>query len=839
MRIPLPTLAALLLPALVPCAAGAADRPNIVFILADDLGYGDVKCLNPQGKIATPHLDRVAAKGMAFTDAHSSSAVCTPTRYGILTGRYDWRSALKRGVLGGYSPPLIEPGRLTVPALLKKHGYHTACVGKWHLGMDWPLKGGGTAKDYPDAWKVDYTKPVANGPTSVGFDTFFGISASLDMPPYVFIEDDRCKGEPTVEKTWIRKGPAHKDFEAIDVLPALTKRAVAYVAERGPKAKKGEPFFLYLALTAPHTPILPTKEWQGKSGLNAYGDFVMQVDAAVGEVLDALDRAGLAENTLLMVASDNGCSPAANFPQLAEKGHNPSYHFRGHKADIFDGGHRIPLLVRWPGQVKPGTTCDQTVCLNDLMATCADVLGAKLPDDAGEDSVSLVPALLGRAKGPLHEAVVHHSMDGFFAVRQGRWKLELCPGSGGWSPPAPGSPQEKGLPPVQLYDLEGDEGEKTNVQDRHPEVVVRLTRLLEKYVADGRSTPGTPQKNTGAVDVWNGKKPAPGAGPGVVRAEFLYEKAPFPQCHASTIVETKAGLVAAWFGGTREKHEDVGIWVARQDGETWTAPAQVADGKQPGGKRLPCWNPVLFRPKDGPLMLFYKVGPSPSAWWGMLRTSDDNGKTWSDARRLPDGILGPIKNKPVQLANGDILCPTSTENDGWRVHFERSADGGKTWEATPPLNDGKTIGAIQPSILFHKGGKLQAVGRTKQGKVFEVWSDDGGKTWGKMALTALPNPNSGIDAVTLADGRQLLVYNHTAEGRTPLNVAVSEDGKSWKAAAVLEGEPGEYSYPAVIQAADGLVHVTYTWKRQRIKHVVLDPKQLVLRPIKDGNWPKD
>ncbi len=488
--------------------AGAARRPNIVYVLADDLGYGDVKCLNPQGQIATPNMDRVAARGMAFTDAHSSCAVCTPTRYGILTGRYDWRSPLKRGVLGGYSPRLIEPDRLTVPALLKKHGYHTACVGKWHLGMDWPLKDGGIARDYPDAWKVDYARPIKNGPNAVGFDYYFGISASLDMPPYLFIENDRCQGEPTVEKTWIRKGPAHKDFEAIDVLPAITRRAVEYIAERGPKAKQGEPFFLYFALTAPHTPILPTRDWQGKSGLNAYGDFVMQVDATVGQVLDALDKAGVADDTLLMVASDNGCAPAADFPLLARKGHHPSYHFRGYKADIFDGGHHIPFLVRWPGHVKPGTICDDTVCLNDLMATCAEVVGARLPDYAGEDSASLVPVLLGTAKAPPHEAVVHHSANGSLAIRQGKWKLELCPGSGGWSDPKPGSPQEKGLPPVQLYDMTADVSERANVQDRHPEVVARLTRLLEKYVADGRSTPGQPQKNTGAVDIWNGAKPA-------------------------------------------------------------------------------------------------------------------------------------------------------------------------------------------------------------------------------------------------------------------------------------------------------------------------------------------
>ncbi len=321
--------------------------------------------------------------------------------------------------------------------------------------------------------------------------------------------------------------------------------------------------------------------------------------------------------------------------------------------------------------------------------------------------------------------------------------------------------------------------------------------------------------------------PADAGQPGLVASEFVYQKAPFAQCHASTLVETKSGLVAAWFGGTHEKHKDVGIWLSRREGGTWTAPAEAANGVQSDGERFPCWNPVLFRPKDGPLMLFYKVGPSPSKWWGMLRTSGDDGKSWSEARRLPDGILGPIKNKPVQLADGAILCPTSTEHDGWRVHFERSTDLGKTWTATPPVNDGKKLGAIQPSILFHKGGQLQAVGRTRQGKVFEVWSEDNGKTWGEMTLTALPNPNSGTDAVTLADGRHLLVYNHTPRGRSPLNVAVSADGKAWHSALVLESEPGEYSYPAVIQAADGLVHVTYTWKRQRVKHVVLDPKKLV------------
>lgn len=311
---------------------------------------------------------------------------------------------------------------------------------------------------------------------------------------------------------------------------------------------------------------------------------------------------------------------------------------------------------------------------------------------------------------------------------------------------------------------------------------------------------------------------------GVVKSEFIYEKAPFPECHASTIVAVKDGLVAAWFGGTREGHKDVGIWIARHDGTAWTAPVEVAKDDT-----HPCWNPVLFRPKDGPLLLFYKVGPSPSTWWGLLRSSDDGGKTWSESRKLPEGILGPIKNKPVQLADGTILSPTSTEHDGWRVHFERSSDGGKTWEKTDPINDGKKIGAIQPAILFLPGGKLLSLSRSRQQKIVECLSADGGKTWGEATLTELPNPNSGIDAVTLADGRHLLVYNPTPKGRSPLGVAVSTDGKEWKTALVLESEPGEYSYPAVIQAPDGRVHITYTWKRQRVKHVAVDPAKLVLK----------
>jgi predicted neuraminidase len=325
----------------------------------------------------------------------------------------------------------------------------------------------------------------------------------------------------------------------------------------------------------------------------------------------------------------------------------------------------------------------------------------------------------------------------------------------------------------------------------------------------------------------------------VVKSEFIFETAPFPQCHASTIAETKDGLVAAWFGGTKERNPDVGIWLSRFKGGRWTASREVVNGVQTNETRFPCWNPVLFQPKQGPLLLFYKVGPSPSRWWGMLMTSQDHGETWSAPQRLPEGILGPIKNKPVQLSNGDIFCPSSTEDKGWQVHFERTADLGRTWQATEPVNDGRTIGAIQPSILMGPDGLLHAVGRTQQGRIFEIASKDDGRTWGPMALTSLPNPNSGLDAVTLRDGRNLLVYNHTHRGRSPLNVAVSPNGGEWSAALVLENEPGkEFSYPAVIQASDGLVHITYTWKRERVKHAVLDLQKVVLRKMTAGEWPE-
>lgn len=355
-----------------------------------------------------------------------------------------------------------------------------------------------------------------------------------------------------------------------------------------------------------------------------------------------------------------------------------------------------------------------------------------------------------------------------------------------------------------------------------------------------------------AISLAAGNQFAPAADklpPGVLKAEYLYEKAPFPECHASTIIATKNGLVAALFGGTAEKNDDVCIWVTHKEGDGWSKLVEVANGVQASGKRHPCWNPVLFQAKDGPLDLYYKVGPSPDTWWGMKMTSNDGGHTWSKPERLPDGILGPIKNKPVQLTSGTILAPSSTEHDGWRVHMERSTDGGKSYAFVGPLKtelyDGKPLGPIQPTILEWPGGKIQILCRSGENQIVESFSTDDGKTWSPLAKTTLPNPNSGIDAVKLADGRALLVYNHTPQpkrggprGRQMLNIAISDDGRTWKPALILENEKGEFSYPAVIQSPDGLVHVTYTHYRKKVKHVVIDPKKLETQEFtKNGGWP--
>ncbi|MDG1357537.1 MAG: arylsulfatase [Akkermansiaceae bacterium] len=496
-------------------ARPASENPNIIFILADDWGLGDVKTYGgDRCKIDTPHMDRLAETGMKFTDAHSSSAVCTPTRYGVLTGRYNWRSRLKQMVLYGFSPPLIEPRRETVASMLKQNGYTTCMLGKWHLGMDMPTTDGKPPTKTGE--NTDWQGKIKNGPNAIGFDYYYGISASLDMPPYIWIENERFVGECTTEKQFLRKGLAHADFEAVDVLPILTEKAVAYIKQ---EAQGEKPFFLYMPLASPHTPIVPSKNFRGKSPLGSYGDFVMETDWSVGEVVKAVEEAGIAGNTLIIVTADNGCSNAASrgFKDQSQlkfrmgeagkkgkddpNGHYASDIYRGHKADIYEGGHRVPFIARWDGQVKAGSVSDNTVCLVDLFATCADIVGAKVADTAAEDSVSILPVLKGTAKAPTREAVVHHSINGSFAIRKGKWKLAFCPGSGGWTNPRPGKTGDlKKLPVhewVQLFDMEADPAETNNLSGKHPEIVASLTLLAEKYIANGRSTPGAKQQNNG------------------------------------------------------------------------------------------------------------------------------------------------------------------------------------------------------------------------------------------------------------------------------------------------------------------------------------------------------
>jgi len=480
-------------------------KPNIVFILADDMGFGDVACQNPKSRIPTPNLDRLAARGVRFTDAHSPSAVCTPTRYGVLTGRYCWRSRLKRSVLWCWARPLIEPDRLTVGKLCKAHGYDTACIGKWHLGMDWPTTDGkppvgmGKTRGAGSGKNVDFTKPISNGPTTRGFDYYFG-TAVPNFPPYCFIENERTVGIPTVDKPkgmFGCPGPMLEGWKLEGILPGLMDKAVAYIDAKGARAAnaafrqtKGSPFFLYMPLTAPHTPIAPAKAFRGKSKAGAYGDFVHQVDHVVGRVWAALKRNGFEDNTLLIFTSDNG-SPARDGTNMSgpvrsvlRYGHNPSGIYRGIKADAYEGGHRVAFLARWPGRTKPGTTCDQTICHTDLLATVAGILGAKLPENAGEDSYDIRAALEGRPlAGPIREATVHHSIGGMFCIRQGKWKLIAGRGSGGWTRVK----TSRTDPPGQLYDMTADASEKKNLWRENPDVVQRLTALLEKYKKQGYS----------------------------------------------------------------------------------------------------------------------------------------------------------------------------------------------------------------------------------------------------------------------------------------------------------------------------------------------------------------
>jgi arylsulfatase A-like enzyme len=481
----LPFCIALCLPGLIVSLAASSDRPsrhpNIIVILADDLGYGDPTCYNKESQIPTPHIDRLASQGMRFTDAHSPSAVCTPTRYGLLTGRYCWRSRLKRGVLFGYDPLLIEPGRMTLASLLRLANYFCAGIGKWHLGL-------GNAK------KTDYAQALTPGPNSVGFNYYYGIPSSLDIPPYLYFENERPVQPPS---GWIegkgpgrkgrldewRAGPLAPGFKHQEVLGNLTGKALEVIG----KQSADRPFFLYFALSAPHIPWVPSKNFEGKSKVGLYGDLVMEVDDTVGQIMKVLEEKNLADNTLLIFTSDNGAYwwPA----DIQAWKHRANANLHGQKADIWEGGHRVPFIARWPGHVPAGTISGETICLTDLLATLAAIVGQKLPKNAGEDSFNLLPLLEGhRRDRAIREATVLHSGDGTFAIRQGPWRLENSRGSHGFSQPLsikakPGEPQG------ELYRLDQDLEERHNRWLEEPALVRRLTDLLEKYKNDGRSRP--------------------------------------------------------------------------------------------------------------------------------------------------------------------------------------------------------------------------------------------------------------------------------------------------------------------------------------------------------------
>lgn len=457
----------------------AQSKPNIVYVMCDDLGYGDVQSLNPEnGKIATPAVDRLAREGMIFTDAHSGSSVCTPTRYGLLTGRYCWRSKHQRGVVQGFAPCLIAEDRQTVAGFLKDNGYHTAMVGKWHLNFQYtdPESGevlkrnGGKGKLAPVGSKIP------DGPLAHGFDYFHGFHHAGDMRGVI-------DGDEVIK---------HED--EINMLPRITRKSVEYIDSRG-RADNGQPFFLYVPYGSPHSPILPTPEWQGKSGLGDYADFVMETDAGFGEILDALERNGFTENTLVVFTSDNGCSRIVNIPKLREKGHHVSGQFRGSKADLWDGGHRVPFVVRWPGKIEPGSASEQLICHTDLFATCVEILGLEIPETVAEDSVSILPAFSNQKIVSTRGGIIHHSVSGHFSYRLGKWKLLLARGSGGWTAPNEKKAKSEGAPIGQLYDMQNDPSETTNLFETNPQVVQQLLDQLTLDVGRGRSTDGPKAAN--------------------------------------------------------------------------------------------------------------------------------------------------------------------------------------------------------------------------------------------------------------------------------------------------------------------------------------------------------
>jgi len=483
---------ALLLPAIgAATQLFAASKPNVILILADDMGYGDVSALNPESKINTSNIDGLGRNGVIFSDAHASSSLSTPSRYSILTGRYSWRGDMKFGVLNGYKDALIEEGRSTLATMFSQCGYETACYGKWHLGWEWAKAEGASGRR-----DVDFSKPVRNGVISRGgFDHFFGIVASLDMPPYVYVDGEMPTSVPDHTAPGMtglklfRSGPMAPDFDPQECLPKFFEKGTEFINSM---KDSNRPFFLYLPINAPHTPVLPAKEFQGKSGIGPYGDYILEIDSLIGDLVRTLKENGQWDNTILVFTTDNGCAPAIDISILENQGHYPSYIYRGYKTDIYDGGHRIPLIVTWGDRIKPHRDAS-LVCLSDFFATFSQIAGYTIRDNEAEDSFSFLPALTGKGR-MARKDIIHLSGKGALSLRRKNSKLIFYAGSGGGSYPT--ADQLEGLPGMQLYDMESDPSEKNNLieESRYHSLVRRLSKQMRKYVNEGRTTPGAPQK---------------------------------------------------------------------------------------------------------------------------------------------------------------------------------------------------------------------------------------------------------------------------------------------------------------------------------------------------------
>ncbi|MBI1356021.1 MAG: sulfatase-like hydrolase/transferase [Acidobacteria bacterium] len=503
-----PLLATLLLYSGSCAPAPAAERPpNLVIVFADDMGYGDPQVYNDRSRIPTPHIDALAERGMRFTDAHTASSVCTPSRYGLLTGRYPWRSRLPVGIVDSWGGPVIDADRLTLGKMLQQKGYATACIGKWHLGWDWPLRGGGylsdelegvnvpAARQEATGLRIDFSRPIRSGPVTRGFDYYFGDDVP-NFPPYAFLENDRVLTAPTDRmpaQKGQRVGPMTPNWDLFAVQPTIAARAIEWLEERAAEPEK--PFFLYMPLLGPHTPIVPSYPYRGRSDAGQYGDWAHQMDAMLGRVVETLERTGQMENTIVVFSSDNGSPARSGLGTFGQTNtvtelysHVPNAPWRGLKADAWEAGHRVPLVIRWDGRIRAGVANDVTVCLTDLFATVAELFGVELPDDAGEDSFSLAPLLLAnRSERYARRQIVHHSHQGLFAIRKGDWKLILGSGSGGFSQPR-GQIVEPGQEgPMQLYLLTEDPSERRNRIEEFPARKQELLDELGSLIRNGRS----------------------------------------------------------------------------------------------------------------------------------------------------------------------------------------------------------------------------------------------------------------------------------------------------------------------------------------------------------------